>query len=365
MYIRRFVLAPVLILALAAAACTTEAPRQPTLLQQERPVLVAPPAQPGIDGPIGVSTIDTPAPGWQGGAAADVRTTADIMAEAARTPRVVADWRERPHARKIRPDRQNLPQNPLSPELPGGQGPPVAARAVAPAVAQTAASPNADVATLADTNALPPDTMGDVGPTQYLVGLNGRIRTISKATGVKDNVLDVDTDIFFSSVAGGAFTSDPRVRYDRRTGRWFVIMITVAVPNRFVVAVSSTGTISGGTSWSYHFWVNTRTEGGVGGAASCLADYPTLGVDEDALYIGVNQFCGPNVNTLSFDSTSAYVVNKPALVGNSLSVSQFDAVLPSGGSSGIYTPQGWTTSTAAPTRATSSAWTTCRPGRSW
>ncbi|MEZ5291539.1 MAG: fibronectin type III domain-containing protein [Vicinamibacterales bacterium] len=338
MYIRRTVLA--LGLVLAATACTTEAPQQPARLQQERPVLIAPPAQPGVDGPIGVATIDTPAPAWQGGAAAQVRTTADIMAEAARTPPAVVDWQDRPHARKIRPDRRDLPQNPLSPDLPGGQAPGVAARGAAPSIAQTAASPNVDVATLADTNALPPDTMGDVGPTQYLVGLNGRLRTISKATGVKDNVLDVDTDVFFSGVSGGAFTSDPRVRYDRRTGRWFVIMISVAVPNRFVLAVSSTGSITGGTSWAYHVWVNTRTQGGVGGAAGCLADYPTLGIDEDALYIGVNQFCGSSVNSLTFDSTSAYVVNKPALVGNSLSVSQFDAVLPTGGSPGIYTPQG-------------------------
>ena len=117
-------------------------------------------------------------------------------------------------------------------------------------------------------------------------------------------------------------------------------MISVALPNRFLLAVSSASTIAGSTTWAQFHWDNTRRQGGVGGAASCLADYPTLGVDEDALYIGVNQFCGASVNLLEFDSTSVYVLNKAALVGGSLSVAQFDGVLPSATSDGVYTPQG-------------------------
>ena len=135
--------------------------------------------------------------------------------------------------------------------------------------------------------------MGDIGPTQYLVALNGLVRTIGKASGAPDGVLDLDSDFFFPpAVRLGGVTTDPRVRYDRRTGRWYVLMITVALPNRFVLAVSSSATIGPATSWAIYGWDNTHTEGGGLGGASCLADYPTLGVDEDALYIGVNQFCG-------------------------------------------------------------------------
>ncbi len=177
-------------------------------------------------------------------------------------------------------------------------------------------------------------------PRSTSLGINGRIRTIDKATGFADGVLDSTFNSFFSSVRNGVGTSDPRVRYDRRTDRWFVIMINVAVPNRNLLAVSDEGTISPSTAWSFYFWANTRTAGGAGGADSCLGDYPTLGVDEDALYIGVNQFCGPALATLSFDSTSAYVINKATLVAGTLSVSQFDGVVPSGGSVGPYTPQG-------------------------
>src|SRR5207244_8839375 len=49
-------------------------------------------------------------------------------------------------------------------------------------------------ATLADTNAFPPDSMGDVGPGQYIVAVNGRIRSFNKSTGVADGALNADTD---------------------------------------------------------------------------------------------------------------------------------------------------------------------------
>ena len=306
-------------------------------LVQDRPLVIGPPAVVGVDGPAGVTTLDTPVQPWLG-AAPIVRSTADIMAEAARTPAVQLDL-NRPRFRKTRPDRSTLPQNPNA--LPTPRPPAVADRSPESRTAQTVAAPTVDVATLADTGALPPDTQGDVGPTQYLVGVNGRIRTIDKTTGAADGVLNADVDTFFSSVRAGAGTSDPRVRYDRRTSRWFVVIINVTIPNRNLVAVSNTAAIGPSTSWSFFQWTNTRTQGGVGGAASCLGDYPTLGVDEDALYIGVNQFCGASVSSpLTFDSTSLYVLNKQALAGGTLSVVAFDGALPSAGSAGIYTPQG-------------------------
>lgn len=328
-------------LAAAVVSCSRggadEAPRR--TLQRLAPVAVERPAVPGVDGPVGMTRVNTPAPVWLRGAAV-TRRTADAMAEQARRGPVAMDWRTRPRAKKQKPVRSLLPQNPHALAPPAADAPTAVDRAVAPAVAQTAASPNVDVATLADTGALPPDTMGDIGPTQYLVGLNGRLRTIAKSTGVADGALDADTDVFFPpAVRGVGVTTDPRVRYDRRTSRWFVLMITVAVPNRFVLAVSDGPAITAGTVWRQFEWANTRTEAG-SGAFGCLADYPSLGIDEDALYIGVNQFCGADLNNLGFDSVSVYVLNKAALVGGTLSVAQFDGVLPGFNSNGIYSPQG-------------------------
>ncbi len=324
------------LVALVLAPACSSAPRAPAGPRvQDRPLRVGPPAMAGVDGPVGVTALDTPVAPWVGARGA-VRTTAEIMAEAARWPAVSLDV-NRPRFRKTRPDRRNLPQN--SQALPDPVAP-AFDRGANPSVAQTVSTPTVDVATLANTGSLPPDTMGDVGPTQYLVGVNGRIRTINKTTGAADGVLNADFDAFFSNVNNGAGTSDPRVRYDRRTSRWFVLIINVALPNRNLMAVSNSATIAATTQWAFFQWTNTRTQGGVGGAASCLGDYPTLGLDAGALYIGVNQFCGASQNTLTFDSTSLYVLNKSALTGGTLSVVQFDGVLPSGSSAGIYTPQG-------------------------
>lgn len=321
------------------AACSAPPAREARSLQVQRAVVFGPPARAGIDGPAGITEVDTPAPVWTSTDAAVTRTTAEMMAEAATRPPTFSDWRERPHPRKHRPSRRALPQDPASTALPQRE-PATLSRGGVPSVAQTVASPNVDAATLADTNALPPDTMGDVGPTQFFVTLNGRFRTLSKTTGAADGALNLDSDTFFAAnLPAGHFTSDPRVRFDRRLNRWIVLMISAGVPNRFLLAMSDTATISGSTVWSQFSWDNTRTEGGLG-TVSCLADYPTLGVDEDALYIGVNQFCGPDVNTLNFDSTSVYVVNKQALANGTLSVAQFNAVLPSDSAAGIYTPQG-------------------------
>ncbi|MGH9813094.1 MAG: hypothetical protein ACRD4T_08155, partial [Candidatus Acidiferrales bacterium] len=168
-------------------------------------------------------------------------------------------------------------------------------------------------ATLADSFSLPPDSMGDVGPTQYVVMVNGRIRSFNKTTGVADGVLDFDDSVFFDSVRNGAGVTDPRIRYDRLTKRWFLIIINVALPNRILIAVSdaaSQGIISGSTVFTFFFIPNDSPAP----PNACLADYPTLGVDANALYIGTNNFCGPDLNNLDFDNTDAYVVRKSSIL---------------------------------------------------
>src|SRR5947199_2453063 len=118
-------------------------------------------------------------------------------------------------------------------------------------------------ATLADASGFPPDSMGAVGPTQFLVVINGRVRTFNKSTGAADGVLNTTTDNFFSSVMtppiSNNLTSDPRVRYDRLSGRWFVTIIDVpglagSLPNRVLVAVSDSSTITASTVWSYFYF---------------------------------------------------------------------------------------------------------------
>src|SRR5579872_4235247 len=73
----------------------------------------------------------------------------------------------------------------------------------------------------------PPDTMGAVGPTQFVVAINNRLRSFDKKTGIADGILDSKTDGFFSDVSNGSSTSDIRIRYDRFSERWFIIMLTI------------------------------------------------------------------------------------------------------------------------------------------
>src|SRR5262249_28922296 len=84
-------------------------------------------------------------------------------------------------------------------------------------------------AVLSEPGSFPPDNMGTVGPSQYFVFVNGRLRTFNKTTGLADGVINANPDVFFASVmtpVGGTvtlnFTSDPTIRYDRLSGRWFL-----------------------------------------------------------------------------------------------------------------------------------------------
>jgi hypothetical protein len=192
-------------------------------------------------------------------------------------------------------------------------------------------------ATLADTSAFPPDTMGAVGPTQFIVAVNGRLRSFNKTTGVADGVLNTTMDNFFDSVmtppTNDNFTSDPRVRYDRLSGRWFVIIIDVpgqaaALANRVLIAVSDTSTITAGTVWTFFYFSPD---------ASNFADYPTLGIDASALYIGANMFslAGP------FSYTSAFVVRKSSLTsGGPIVWTPFSNLTGGPAGAGPLTPQG-------------------------
>lgn len=177
---------------------------------------------------------------------------------------------------------------------------------------------------------IPPDSQGDVGPTQVMTITNGRIRIYSK-TGVLGG-LNADLDAFFLSVAGVSGVSDPHVRYDRLSGRWFVVGINLqAAPNKVVIAVSSGSTITGTGSFTFYSFLQN-----VGGATSGFADYPTLGVDKFALYIGMNIF---NAAGTALLGTNGYVVNKANLVGGTLTVTSFN-LMTGGSGAGIITPQG-------------------------
>jgi hypothetical protein len=280
---------------------------------------------------------------WVGDVAA-AETTAQIMDQERRC--IDSGYTEENEATEVGmdPKRPFNPVNPLSPDY--SSWPPEA-----PMEALTGGSPFAPQtlgtsftgATLSGTNptnAFPPDSMGAVGPTQYIVAVNNRIVTFSKTSGAADGVLNATTNTFFNSVRNSSGTSDPRIRYDRLSGRWFVVIINVSTPNRILIAVSdaaSAGIISGSTVWTFFYIPIDSTPPAI--SNTCLADYPSLGVDANALYIGTDNFCGSPTQT--FNSTDGYVVRKSSILGSGpVVVTVFRGLVPNTTSSGPWAPQG-------------------------
>lgn len=317
----RFVLPFLLALALAGPGPTA------TALAQS-----APPVQAGVphQGPVGRK-----------------QSVAEMMQLQSRTP---ARQMERDQEEKAeKPDRRNLPLNPESPlasAMIEGRGAEPArlspGRTAGTFGAQTVplAFTAATLSGINPTLAFPPDCMGAVGPSQFVVFVNGRLVTFNKTTGLADGHLNVDPDVFFSSVIDGSFTSDPRVRYDRLTGRWFLIIINVNTPNRILLAVSdglNAGAILPQTVFTFFYIDIAATPPAI--SNTCFADYPTLGLDANALYIGVNNFCGSPSQT--FNGCDGYVVRKSSILGaGPLVVTVFRGIVASAAGVGPYTPQG-------------------------
>src|SRR5215468_10289362 len=132
------------------------------------------------------------------------RSTAEIMAEqTARGPRQFT-FIKREFEIPGREHRQQDPAARFDPQIAPGaakKGSTSASGEIAsPNFSQTAGLQWDGVTGPRDTNSFPPDSMGMAGPSQFIIFVNGRLRSFNKATGVADGVLDMDPDVFFSSV---------------------------------------------------------------------------------------------------------------------------------------------------------------------
>lgn len=209
---------------------------------------------------------------------------------------------------------------------------------------------NFQAITVSESNSVPPDCMGDVSETQICVAANGRIKFFPKpdiCTGPVTTAItggsstlataqfSIDLDAFFNSVRNNNQTTDPQVYYDRLSGRWFVVCINTAQQsNRILIAVSNSSTITSTSSFTFYYF--NHDQGASPGSSDYqkFSDFPMLGLDKNALYIGALIF---DASTSTYQGSSLYVVKKSSVIsGGSLTFTAFRKIGSSG--SGIYAP---------------------------
>lgn len=148
-------------------------------------------------------------------------------------------------------------------------------------------------------NFIPPDTIGAVGATQYMETTNGSYAVFDKATGTRTSLV---SDVAFWATAGQTGTNgDTRVMYNAAASRWVVVAFGANAKD-LQIAVSDTSDALGS-------WKSTKFEGYAGFGFGATADYPTLAMDTNAVYIGTNNFA-PKTNggTNSFRGTTMNVI---------------------------------------------------------
>jgi Secretion system C-terminal sorting domain len=177
----------------------------------------------------------------------------------------------------------------------------------------------------------PPDVVGDVGPQDIVSLTNERVRIINKNNIKEVNSFGIDN--FFSVGLGvETTTSDPHVRYDRLTGRWFFCAISLdeLASNNILLAVSKGSNINDTSSFIFYEFPYDIIPGLDANLVEGFFDYPTLGVDAHSVLIGGNIF------QANYEGSISYVIDKKALLNGVLRLGAFSG----GAASILFTPQG-------------------------
>lgn len=155
-------------------------------------------------------------------------------------------------------------------------------------------------------NFIPPDTMGAVGTTQFTEFANGGFAVFGKDGTVQKATSDV---AFWAAAGQTGANGDSRVLFDKAAGRWVALSFGASVSD-IQIAVSNTADATG-------TWQSTKFTAyvGPGGAANSVADYPTLAIDNNAVYIGTNNFGATDANSPDyFRGTTMNVIPLSSLV---------------------------------------------------
>jgi hypothetical protein len=141
---------------------------------------------------------------------------------------------------------------------------------------------------LTDTDWIPPDCTMAVGPQHVLIAANSSVAVYTQAGTVAQAPRTLSA--WFGNVISSAKIFDPRALYDQHANRW--ILLAAAMPSSpaveqsfFLLSISQSADPLGGW-WNYK--LDATKDGST--ATRNWADYPCLGVDNQALYLTANMF---------------------------------------------------------------------------
>jgi hypothetical protein len=154
-----------------------------------------------------------------------------------------------------------------------------------------------------DLTAIPPDTMGAVGPDHLVSFLNTEVGFFDKAGNRTNSTTTLDAFwlplISSKNLPDNSF--DPKVLYDQHSDRFVAVTLTGQPPQKSWVLLARSNSSDPGQGWSQ--WAIPTDN-------NLWADYPGLGIDANNIYITTNLFDNSN----NFHFIKVWVVPKSGLV---------------------------------------------------
>lgn len=155
-----------------------------------------------------------------------------------------------------------------------------------------------------EAGAIPPDTNGSVGSTQYVLITNFDFAVYDKSNG-NQILAPTRIHIIWSGFGGQCGTEDggdPIVLWDKLAQRWLVEQLEYFSSNQVCLAVSTTADATGSYNrYAFNF-------------GNALPDYPKLAVWPDAYYLSVNSFGVGDGEPCAFDRTAMLAGSHAAMV---------------------------------------------------
>ena len=152
--------------------------------------------------------------------------------------------------------------------------------------------------------AIPPDTNGSIGSTQYVLITNFDYAVYDKTDG-HQILAPTRIHIIWSGFGGQCGTEDggdPIVIWDKLAQRWLVEQLEYFSSNQVCLAVSTTADATGSYNrYAFNF-------------GNALPDYPKLAVWPDAYYLSVNSFGNGSGEPCAFDRAAMLAGSTAAMI---------------------------------------------------